>query len=144
MISTDQAFALLNNEIQFIIPDTYNRILGQENIHWPIDTVVAYWQSSGARTQWGNYAVKTIIDRTGKIGSPLLFPWKAILVSGISLGSGFTVSLYFWGEITGINTVVTRYRFWEMFLVRGIIMNVQTRVIGPAFKPFNPSLVPKT
>ena len=133
--STSDPFTLLDRYMTFIIPDANSRILGQQNLHFNVLTVLAYWQSSGAQQHWGNYTITTIVDRTGRF----IAPWYAFRVDNIQLGNGFPVSIYFWGETPGINTVVSRYRWWQLYFISSVRENIKNRftgVTGQSFVPF--------
>lgn len=132
--ATANAFDLLDKYMTFIVPDANSRILGQQNIHFNIFTTLAYWQSSQAQAHWGNYKIIPVFDRSGKF----IAPWYAFRVSGIVMGTGFPVDLYFWGEVPGINTVVSRYQFWKFYIVSSIRENFKNRITGASGQSFVP------
>jgi hypothetical protein len=128
------SFALLDKYMQFIIPDANSRILGQQNIHFNILDVLAYWQDPSAQSEWGGPTVTTLFDRSGR----LIAPFYAFLVNGIQMGTNFPLSLYFWGETTGINTVVTRRQFWKLYFISSIRENIDNRLHGRTGESFVP------
>jgi hypothetical protein len=132
--ATTNAFDLLDRYMTYIVPDANARPLGQQNMHFNIFTVLAYWQSSQAQAHWGSYQIIPVFNRAGK----LVFPWYAFRVSGIQMGTGFPVDLYFWGEVPGNNTVVSRYQFWKLYLLSSIRDNFKNRLSGATGQAFVP------
>lgn len=127
-------YGVLSNTMPFVVQDVYFRILGQQNIHFSILTVLDYWLDQQTRSTFGNYTIDTKLDRYGKV----IAPWLAFRVDDIVLGENFTASLWFWGETTGINTVVSRYRFWKLFVAGGLKANIENRIHGTTSQQFTP------
>jgi hypothetical protein len=114
----------LNEYMKFIVPDANSRILGQQNIHFNILDVYAYWSDPRTHNTWGSYQIEMVVNKAGAI----VAPWVAFLVKNIQLGQGFPAWLYFWGQSPGLNTVVTRYQFWKLYLLSGISANIRNRL----------------
>ena len=114
--ATSDIYGELDRYMRFIVPDCNSRILGQQNLHFSILDVVSYWMDPKTPSTWGSYTVETVVNRTGRY----IGPWYAIKVNNIMMGSGFPVALYFWGEVPGINTVVTRVRWWQLYFISSI------------------------
>lgn len=132
--ATTNAFDLLDRYMTFIVPDANSRILGFQNIHFNVFTALAYWQSSQAQAHWGSYTITPIFSRAGK----MVAPWYAFKVSGILMGTGFPVYLYFWGEVPGVNTIVTRVQWWKLYVASGIRENIKNRFSGTSGQAFVP------
>lgn len=130
-----QGYDTLAEVMPFVIQDAYFRILGQQNIHFSILTVLDYWLDDRTKQMFGNYTITTVFDRDGK----KVAPWLALRIDGIELGSNYSVSMYFWGQTTGINTVVSRYRFWKLFIASGVRTNLTNRINGTTSTAFIPS-----
>jgi hypothetical protein len=129
------SFDQLDKYMQFIIPDCNSRILGQQNIHFNILDVIAYWEDPRAKAEWGDFTMKMVVNRNDKpIG-----PWIAILVSNINMGQNFPASLYFWGQAPGINTIVSRYQWWKLYVISAIRINIRNRMSGKTGISFIPN-----
>ena len=126
---------MLDRYMKFIVPDANSRILGQQNIHFSILTVYDYWNSGRAQTTWGKYTILPILNRQGR----LFAPWILFRVDNIDMGQGFPISLYFWGQTTGVNTVVTRYEFWKLYFVSGLSTNLKNRLSSSTSPNFVPN-----
>ncbi len=126
---TVDAFSFLDPSMDFTVPDVTSRILGQQDLSAGPDLVLAYWQDPRAQTKWGPYTVTVFVNRRG-----LLAPWTVFRVDGIHVGTdqygnAVLVSIRFWGQSTGVSTVVTRVA-WFLVPFLHLGENLRNRVAG--------------
>ncbi len=128
------AYDLLARYMNTVVNQTVSRTVGNALMHINVLTTLAYWQDPRAHADWGDYTVKVITDRTGAVFAP----WYAYRVDGVRIGEGWTVSLYFWGETPGINTIISRYQFWKLYIISAIRINLKNRLAGATGQAFVP------
>lgn len=100
-------FSMLNPYMQFVIPDGYSRILGQQSIPININYVIGYWQDPRTQQVWGNYTIENVY-MTDRV--------KIFKVNNIHLGS-LVAGFWFWGLNHGRNTVETKEGFWRLAII---------------------------
>ena len=125
------AYAFLHPTMVFAIPDVASRVLGQQLIEAGPEVVLQYWQDPRALSAWGNPTVQVVVNRSG-----LLLPWVVLRVQNITIGtdqggSAVKVSIRFWGQSSGVSTVVTRIG-WYLIPFQHLAQNFQNRLSGKA------------
>jgi len=128
------AYDELDNYMHFVIFHVIDRTAGIALLHFNVLTTRAYWEDPRARSAWGNYTVKILVDRTGR---PVA-PYYGYRVDGVHLGEGWDVSIQFVGQTPGINTLVARYQFWKLYVVSAVRINLRNRLAGVTGQAFVP------
>jgi hypothetical protein len=128
-MATTDAYTLLQPAMVFTVPDVTSRVLGQQLISAGPDQVLQYWQDPRALQYWGNPTVQVPLNRVG-----LLAPWVVIRVLGITLGTdqagnAVKVSIRFWGQSSGVSTVVTRIGYYFVPF-QHLATNFRNRIAG--------------
>ena len=134
---TVDAFTLLDSTMKFTVPDVAQRVLGQQDINAGPSLALAYWQDPRAQAEWGNYTITVLANRSG-----FVFPWVVFRVDGINIGTDasgntVTVSIRFWGQSSGVTTVVTRIG-WFLVPFQHLGENFWNRFTGHTGQPSLP------
>ncbi len=131
MASTIDAYEFLQPTLVFALPDVASRVLGQQLMEVGPSLVLAYWRDPRALAYWGNPTVEVPLNRTGFIA-----PWVVIRVLGITIGTdqsgnAVKIDVRFWGENSGVSTVVTRIA-WYIVPFQHLVSNFRNRISGRA------------
>jgi len=115
-----------------VIYACYYRILGQSSVPLPIDEVVKFIQ---AEVQYGKYGGELVEMYPWGFTRPLLskvfksYLWRNVRLSSPEAEEPYVADgFWVWGMperriggkvIRGSNTVFTRFKFWECYVIRG-------------------------
>lgn len=123
------AFTLLDPIMQFTLPDVAQRVLGQQDIAAGPTLVLAYWNDPSAHAEWGPYTITTFVNRTGPIAPYMVFRVNGVNLGTDANGNAVTVNIRFFGQSSGVTTVVTRAG-WYFVPIQHLWTNFMNRLTG--------------